>query len=240
MIKFLFVLLLFYNSLFAIFETKTVDIISTTNKTATIDQGNLSIGQTGIIVHKYKNNNSIILCDAKVIASNNNSSKIEFIKLKDSKQYTYATTNLKPQNQDKFILNHLYKNVLIIAPNLKTYNTIKAKFKKQVFLSSDIFASILKANNNPTPTKKDFQDFCRFNFIGLLFVYIKDRLYIVDTKSFKTIKQIKIAIDAKEKQKPFYSLVENIEKNPLKLFGQSGIGKYDEYYTKLLGISNVR
>ena len=216
-----------------LFGYTKIKILKIDNDTAKINKGNLIIGQSGAIIHKFKNGNEIILKYAYIIKSNNSFSIIKFSDIKILPQKALANTNLLPQKNDYFILNNLYHNSLIIAPNYQSYKEIKNIYKTFNFLNPDYFAAFLKLDRNPTPNKKDIQDFCIDNQIGTIFFVIKNKVYLVDIISFKVIFSKKIDITSKKIQLPFFSNVEDIKGN---IFNWGKIGNYDKYYSKIIGL----
>jgi hypothetical protein len=218
-------------------QTYTIEQVNK-NK-AIINKGNLTPGQSGIIVHNFANNKSIILTKAVVISSNKNISKIQFVKGDILKQDSIVTTNLKPKNGDDFILNHLHNISLLIAPNYDAYNGAKHSLSNN-FIDIELFAAYLKINNIPVPKKEDFQKYLNKNNIGTLYVIIKNRLYIVDALSFKTLASLKIKLKNQTTTTPFYTNVQEIKTSTFNWFGEQKIKDYNTYYSNLLGLKNDR
>lgn len=185
-------------------------ISNTTATTATIHLAYLKIGQSGAIVKKI-DDNYLIVSYAVVIKSNKNGSTIKFIDVDLLKQKALPTSTLKPQNQDTFVLNHLYNTSLLIVPNFKAKKLILESYKRQNFLSEDFFASYLKVNHTPIPSKKDIMDFCKKQQIGTIYFVIKNNLYIVDALSFAIIDTINVPINNPKTQMPFLTEVKDIQ-----------------------------
>ncbi|HIP55480.1 MAG TPA: hypothetical protein EYG97_00490 [Arcobacter sp.] len=222
------------------FEEKTLNLYNTTQTTATIKIGSLVIGQSGIIIHKFKNNKSTILTDAIVTNSNKLESTIEFLNTTVLKQTAIPTTNLNPSNDDKFVLNHLWTTSLLLTPNFESKQRIKKAYYNNNFIDTDIFAAWLKINNTPVPKKEDIQKFTSYNNIGSIFIQAGKKLYIIDAVSFKVIQERDILIKSEKVQVPFFSNVQDIEKSTFSWFSPAKIDNYNEYYTNLLGINNDR
>ncbi|HIP13377.1 MAG TPA: hypothetical protein EYG73_11760 [Arcobacter sp.] len=222
------------------FEEKTFNLYNTTQTTATIKIGSLVIGQSGIIIHKFKNNKSTILTDAIVTNSNKLESTIEFLNTTVLKQTAIPTTNLNPSNDDKFVLNHLWTTSLLLTPNFESKQRIKKAYYSNNFIDTDIFAAWLKINNTPVPKKEDIQKFTSYNNIGSIFIQAGKKLYIIDAVSFKVIQERDILIKSEKVQVPFFSNVQDIEKSTFSWFSPAKIDNYNEYYTNLLGINNDR
>jgi len=103
--KYLFVSLICIKLLFGYSK---IEILKVFKDNAIINKGNLKKGQSGAIIHKFKDNNEIILKYAYVIKSNNKTSTIKFSKINILPQDALANTNLEPKKGDTFILNHLF------------------------------------------------------------------------------------------------------------------------------------
>jgi len=240
MTKLILILLFVLNSLNAInLSEHKYTIEKVTKTTALIHKGSLKIGQSGIIVHNFIANKSIILTKASVISSDENKSIIKFIDTDILKQDSIVNTNLKPQNGDDFVLNHLYKVSLLIAPNFDAYRGISYAYSNN-FIDSELFAAYLKVNNIPVPNKKDFQDFLNKNNIGTLYIVVDKKLYIIDALTFKILQIRNLKLKNTKTTVPFYTNINEIKTSAFNWFGQEKIEDYNKYYLKLIGITNDR
>ncbi len=219
----------------AIFNLATKEIlINDVNRNkATINTGNLKIGQSGIIVHKY-NKDSIIIASAIVQSSSASSSTLMLYKPNTLVQSAIPTSSLQPANGDTFVLNHMYNSSLLIVPNYETYQEIQSLYPTQNFLNSDIFAAYLKIEALPVPKQKDVKEFCKANDIGTIFIAVNNQLYILDTYSFKTLHTNKLSMNDSKIQTPFFTKVTDIEKDFWD-FGESEIRDYNSYFSALIG-----
>jgi hypothetical protein len=217
-----------------VFKEERLAISNVNNQTATIQKVNLKVGQSGVIVHNFKNNRSMILKKAVVISSDDNLTTIKFLDSDIFSQDSIATTNLEPQNNDMFILNHMYNISLLIVPNFESYKTVKNQFNSN-FINSDLFAGYLKINDKPVPTQEDFQDFTNSNNISTIYFVINSYLYILDSNTFKVIKKVALEINDKNFQTPFYTYIENIEKSVFNFIDKNKIEDFDKYYLQLIG-----
>ncbi len=231
-------LLCFGNLLGGDFIEQIIQIKNASKKDATINVGNLQIGQSGIIINTENKNNSVILCYATVVSSDLNSSKIEFQYKNILMQDALPKTNLKPKDGDQFIINHLYKNALLIAPNFEASSNVKKLNANIHFLESDFFAAYLKINENPTPKKEDLLDFAHQNDLGRIFIITDKTLNMIDAISFKIVDQQTITFEDNTTTSPFYANIEEIKTGTFNFFGEENIGDYNKYYKKLLGIKD--
>ncbi len=194
------------------YKPYAIRITDVNEKEATINIGNLKVGQSAIIQHYYSNEKTLIVSNAYVTSSNSSSSKLKLLPFLDIKQNAIPTSNRKPVNDDIAILNYLYSASLIIAPSQDAFITIRAKYKDNNFLHPDLFAVKLKMKREPLPSRKTIQDFAISQNIGTIFFVIKSKIYIVDAKTFVILDQDNISYNyIEDKKMPFYTRVEKIE-----------------------------
>lgn len=209
---------------------------------STIDVGNLIVGQAGIVVHIYDNDKRLIVANAKVVSSDNNSSVVEYFSFDDLKQDAIPTTKRVVENNDVIVLNYMYNQSLLIAPDYDSFQAVRSDFRQNNFIHPDIFGTKLKVNNEPFPTKEDIQKFAIEQNLGTIFFVIDSKVYILDTKTFAILDVYDFPVITKEKQMPFYTRVEEI-KGPLFDFSsipflssEKDLG-YDDYYKQVLGLN---
>ena len=234
--KFLIIVLLFAH-LLGKYDTLNIyiDKVDTKKQTAIIGIGNLSIGQSGIVVHKYKDNNFDILSSGYIIDSNSTHSTIKLDSFDDLKQDALPISNLKTKAKDIFVLNFLYRNATIIAPNHDAFIKVRDSFSKVNFIHPDIFASYLKLENAPAPSKNDMMIFAKKNNIGIFYFYIQNKIYMVDMRTFKVIDNYELKANDEADISPFYTRIEGIKRS-LFDFGAKKVENYSLYYKKLLNL----
>ena len=237
--KIIYILLIFALSAFSTdLKEQIVQIKHSNHKEATIEIGNLTVGQSGIIVNNGSEGKSVIVCYGIISASDENRSIITF-KFKDVLlQNAIPKTNLKPKDGDIFVINHLYKNSMILAPNFEAFSNAKKLYPNLNFLDSDFFAAYLKINNNPTPKKEDIIEFAHQNDLGRVFIIADQNLHTVDTLSFTIVDSQPLSFESNESSTPFYANIDEIKTSTFDFFGEENIGDYNKYYKKLLGIAD--
>lgn len=193
------------------FDIQQSKILNVTDDEATINIGDLKIGQSGIIVHKYEDGKSLIVSNATVISSNGSSSTLALSKFDDLRQDALPTSNRKAQEEDTFVLNYLYDASILIAPNVESFSKVRNVFVKHNFLHSDILATFLKQESKKTPSKELLQKFTKLQNIGTIFVALNSKIYILDAKSFKILDSYDISFDISNQQMPFYSRIDNLD-----------------------------
>jgi len=237
--KIIQILLLFVISAYAgTFDEQITKLTNTNTKQATIGIGNLQIGQSGIIINNDVKEKTVIICYGIVTSTDENSSNITFTFQDILVQDAIPKTNLLPKNGDNFVLNHLYKNSMIIAPNFQAFNSVKKLYSNVNFLDSDFFAAYLKMNNNPTPTKEDITKFAHQNDFGRIFIITGNVINTVDALSFKILETTPFTLDDNTTNSPFYANIDGIKTSTFDFFGADNIGDYNQYYKKLLGIKD--
>ncbi len=201
------------------YKPMAIRIQNVNDDSATINIGNLRIGQSAIIQHNYPNAKSLVVANAYVTESNSSSSTIKILPFLDIKQNAIPTSSRTPENGDIAIVNYLYDASLIIAPSQDAFTATRAKYKDNNFLHSDIFGAKLKIEHQPLPSKKIIQEFAISQNIGTIFFIIKSKVYIVDTKTFALLETDTISYNFVEDEKmPFYTRVEKIEANAFDSF----------------------
>lgn len=199
------------------YKAMAIRILNVTSENATINIGNLRVGQSAIIQHTYENSKRSIVSNAYVIKSNSSSSILKLMPFLDIKQNAIPTSNRKPVNGDIAILNYLYDTSLIIAPSQDAFTATRAKYRDNNFLHSDLFGAKLKREGEPLPSKQIIQEFAIEQNIGTLFFIIGSKVYILDTKTFAILDKDNISYNFVEDEKmPFYTRIEKIEKNAIK------------------------
>lgn len=219
------------------FKTISTKISHLSNETARINIPNLKMGQSGIVQHIYENKRSVIVSNANIIESNDKYSVLLLSKFDDLVQEAIPKTSRQVQDGDTFILNYLYDASLLVAPTSQSFTVVSEKFKNHNFIHSDIFATHLKLENEPLPSKETFIKFAKFQNLGTLFFAVDGKVYIVDAKTFKVLYSYDIMYSRTQEQLPFYTRVSDIDKS----FWNIGFTKetdYNTYYKTLLGLNN--
>ena len=211
------------------------------NNKSNINVGNLTIGQTGIVVHIFNNDKKLIVSNAKVISSDSNGSVVEFFKFDDLKQEAIPTTKKTVQQGDVLVLNYMYNSSLLITPNIESFQTVRDNFKLNNFIHSDIFAAKLKVDHNPYPTKEIIQKFAIEQNLGTIFMVLENKVFIIDTKTFTILESYAISYENTKNMMPFYTRIEEIEDSIFNLsffdfFSETKNLSYNDYYKRILGI----
>ena len=197
------------------FDSNNIILNNVTGDKATIAIGNLKAGQSGIIQHKYDNGKTLIVSAAFVENSTATSSTIKFIPFMGLKQNAIPTSSRKPQDGDRFVLNYLYNESLLIAPNAESFRAVRKKFTQNNFVHSDVFGAYLKAHYEPTPSKDLIQEYALSQNMGTIFVVLDSFVYVVDAQTFIILSKKPLSYIPGDEQMPLYTRVQNIEKSIL-------------------------
>ena len=211
--------------------------IRTINKDIVTVKNNkdVALGSTGIVLHQFDADHQTIIAKVEAISKMNDTMMLKLSQYLGVKQDALPSYNITPQVGDKVILNFLYNRALAIVPNINSYKMITRSYNNIIWTHPDIFASKLSIEYTPRPTKKEFQEICSSENIGLLFFHIDQTGYFVDCNSFVVLDKIPLP-QTKNIQLPFYTRIQNIKSRFSIFGGDKGITDYNSYYKKLLGI----
>jgi len=228
--------LLLISQIFASLVTSSVKTVDKLNGSVTIDIDKVDVGISGFIVHEIDANHETILKNVTVTSYDSNKG----IATLSMSNFDGLVNNALPAGQwdvninDKVVLAFGYSRALLIAPNEETYYRITKAVKVQ-WIHPDIFTTILSLNGHLAPTKNDFSDMSKNTSIGLVYFFIKERLFTVDTKSFKILSISQAPIKQDTFTLPFYTRVPNMT-NSWWNFGEgtNEVEDYNSYYYSLL------
>ncbi len=209
------------------------------NSVATIKIDKIDVGMSGFIVHSIAPEHTVILKNI-VVSHYDTKTKIATLEMSS---FDALRNSALPSGQwsvrvgDTAVLAFGYTRGLLIAPNDEIYHRITRSVKNLQWIHPDIFATILSFNGHPTPLREDFTKLSIATSVGLIFLYIDEKLFTIDSKSFKIL----TLTDAKLKQNstklPFYTRVENIDAAWWGA-GSNELTAYEPYYYELLTEAN--
>lgn len=204
---------------------------------ATVEVGKIDVGMSGFIVHKIAPDHSSIIKNVTVTAYDVQS-KIAKLAMSD---FDALQNNALPKGQwnaqagDTVVLAFGYDRAFLIAPSEEIYDRISKSANIQ-WVHPDIFATILSFNGHPTPSKEDFDIFVFSASVGLIFLYLDEKVYTVDAKSFVILNITEAPLVQDNEVLPFYTRVEKISQSFWGWFGGSSsyMNTYAPHYYELL------
>ena len=232
--KYVFSLFTIWMSLYANVIESPLASVDNQKAVATIKVEKIDVGMSGFVYHILAPNHTSILKSA-VVTQYNSKTKIATLKLS---QYEGLRNNSLPSGKwslkvgDIAVFAFGYDRSLLIAPSEEIYHQITKSVRTQ-WIHPDLFATILSFRGHPTPLKSDFDALSVTASVGLLFVYLNEKVYMLDIKSFKILTISDAPLTQDSVKLPFYSRVEEIDAN---WFGEGNdeLEAYEPYYYGLL------
>ena len=200
---------------------------------AAIKINKIDVGMSGFVVHHIADDHSVILKNAVVTEFDENSSMatLELSDFDALRNNSLPSGKWEVSEGDEAIFAFGYDRALLIAPNEEIYHRISKGVRVQ-WVHPDLFAIVLSYRGHPTPLKEDFDAFNVAASVGLVFIYLDQKVYMLDCKSFKILSITDAPFEQKNVQLPFYSRVEEIDAN---WFGEGSdeLESYNYYYSLL-------
>lgn len=208
---------------------------------AEIEIQKIDAGVSGFVIRNFNDAHSAILSRA-VVESFDPQTKKAVLTLTPFEML--SSNNLpkgtwKAKEGDSAILAYGYKRALLVAPTEDIYYRITKSVPSLQWIHPDIFATILSYEGHPTPLKEDFDIFTRELAVGLLYLYLDERLYTLDSNTFAILDIIDAPLtqETDALKLPFYTRVEEIDAN---WFGEGSdeLESYEPYYYELMARHN--
>ena len=233
--KYLLVTMLFIASLFG--ATIQAPIVNVDKELAIIEIKKIDVGMSGFVVHKVGENHASILANA-VVESFDEARGEAIVKLSP---YDSLANNALPKGRwevgvgDTVVLAFGYTRALLIAPSENIYYRITKSVSALQWVHPDLFATILSFNGHPTPLQADFNDFSIATLVGLVYLYLDQKVYTLDAKSLKILATTEAPLEQIDTEivLPFYTRVEEIDAS---WWGEGSdrLESYGPYYYELL------
>lgn len=236
--KYIFLVLVIILELSGAVVKSPVTSVNADETEVTIKIDKIDVGMSGFVVHKIAENHTIILKNA-VVKSYDKDSKIATVALSE---FNALKNNALPSGKwsvkvdDTVVLAFGYTRGMLIAPNEEIYYKI-TKHSKLQWVHPDIFATILSFNGHPTPLRDDFTKMSISSSVGLVFIFLDNKVYTLDAKSFKILTITDAKLEQKEVHLPFYTRVPEIDANWWGE-GSSELDDYEPYYYELMVKAN--
>lgn len=214
--KKMFIALLAIVPLFGGFFPPTVSstITSVSGSSATLSKPFPVNGMSGIVIHNFGKGASAI----SSVAIQTSASNVKLIRddlLGDDK---LPRPRLLATPGDKVIGGYLYNNVLVIAPNAKTYTKVISSASKH-WIHPDIFAAFLGREGDSTPNLSNLKKFAKEAQVGLVYIVKRDKAVLLDPISGAYVNSMAFTPVGSEVKYPFYMRFKHFKSG---LFGGSG------------------
>ena len=186
--KYIFLLLLALFELNAGVVKAPIVTLDNDKHIATIKIDKIDVGMSGFIVHKIALGHTSILKNV-VVKSYDKNTQIATLDMTD---FTGLRNNALPTGKWEVVVGDMavfafgYSRALLIAPSEEIYHQVSKSINIQ-WIHPDIFATILSFRGHPTPLKEDFEAMSDASSVGLVFIYLNKKLFMLDIKSFKIL-----------------------------------------------------
>ena len=163
-------------------------------------------GMSGVVIHHYGNDLNAIT--SRIVQKNPSTAKL----LVDDMIHhdKLPTINTEIKTGDKVIGGYLYDNVLLLAPDAKTYANITSKYQK-TWIHPDLFALFLSKEGDNIPTKENLASFAKAYQVGLIFIVTKNKAKLLDPISGKIVAQQKMSNLPAKANAPFFMRLDKID-----------------------------
>ena len=192
-------------------------IVSVSGKSATLSKSFPVNGMSGIVIHNFGKGISAV----SSIAIQTSSGSVKLIKddlLGDKK---LPRPKILAMTGDRVIGGYLYNNVLVIAPNAKTYSKVTSSASKH-WIHPDIFAAFMGREGDSTPTLNNLKKFAKEAQVGLVYIVMKDKAVLLDPVSGAYINSMPFTPVGSDIKYPFYMRFKSFKSG---IFG-GGNGNY--------------
>jgi hypothetical protein len=177
---------------------------------------------SGIVVHGYGNGLSAIT--HTIISQGAGKATLKPYSILSHKKLPSIKTVAK--KGDRVLFGNFYNNVLLIAPNRRSYREITKSFKKS-WVHPDTYAMHLISNNEIYINLNNLKEFAENNQVGLVLIISKDSLFVLDPISGIFLSKEPLNLKLTGTQSPFYARFEQIDNN---IFSSEDIKKFPNYY----------
>jgi len=237
--KYIFLVLLLTLEVFGAVVKAPIIAVDEKNDEVKIQISKIDVGMSGFIIHHITKEHSSILKNVEVKSFDAATktavlTTTPFTILKNS---ALPSGKWKPEVGDTVELAFNYSRALLIAPTEEIYHRITKSVQIE-WVHPDLFATVLSFKGHPTPLKSDFKAMSIATSVGLLFVYLEQKVYTLDIRSFKILNISDAPLkEQKDAKLPFYSRVEKID---AAWFGEGSdeMKSYSPHYYELLVQNN--
>ena len=163
-------------------------------------------GMSGVVIHRYSSELKAITHRLVQTSSSN----VALLKGDIIHHNALPTINTAIKVRDKVIGGYLYHNVLLLAPDAKSYAKVTSKYKKN-WIHPDIFALFLATEGDTVPTKENLKKFAKAYQVGLIAIISQGKMKLLDPISSHIIREKRMRGLPTKGQAPFYMRFDKID-----------------------------
>jgi len=194
--------------LFAGFFPQTVhtSITNIDNKSISLSTSFPVDGMSGIVVHNY--DSEVEAVTNRVIQNSSGTARI----INDDiiKHEKLPTIITQAKVRDRVIGGYLYNNVLLLAPDAKTYAEITSNDHKN-WIHPDLYALFLTNYGDNVPTKQNLKSFAKAYQVGLIYIVTKNSAKLLDPISGLIVGEKSISNLPTKGKAPFFMRFDEID-----------------------------
>jgi len=194
--------------IFAGFFPQTIhtSISSITNKSVTLNTSFPVNGMSGVVIHDYGNGLKAIT--SRMVQTNSKTARLTDSNIVHHDELPTIKTAIK--KNDKVIGGYLYRNVLLLAPDAKTYAKITSIYDRK-WVHPDLFALYLAKKGDNVANRKNLSAFAKAYQVGLIFIIAKGRAKLFDPISGKVVAEKSMLGLPEKGEAPFFMRFDEIE-----------------------------
>ncbi|MEA1953998.1 MAG: plasminogen-binding N-terminal domain-containing protein [Campylobacterota bacterium] len=163
-------------------------------------------GMSGIVVHDY--GNALEAVTHYIVQTSKGKAKL--IGQDILHHEALPTIKTSVAKGDKVIGGYLYNNVLLLAPDAKTYTKITSSHRKK-WIHPDLFALFLTQEGDSQPTKANLAAFAKKYQIGLIYIVRKNAAILLDPISGQIVNKKSMKNLPSKGVYPFFMRFEEID-----------------------------
>jgi hypothetical protein len=177
-------------------------------------------GMSGVVIHDY--GNQVEAVTSRVIQNTTEDTRIVHDDIVSHEKL--PTINTTVVVGDKVMGGYLYNNVLLLAPDAKTYIDITTSTHKN-WIHPDLYALFLTTHGDNVPTKENLKIFAETYQLGLIYIVTQNSAKLLDPISGHIIKQKSMTNLPEKGKAPFFMRFDEIDSG---LFSKDNTKSYYE------------
>jgi len=179
-------------------QTTHTSITQANQSTVSLAQPFPVAGMSGVVVHNY--GNEIEAITSRIIQKGTQATLVADDIIKHD---SLPSINTEVSAGDKVIGGYLYNNILLLAPDAKSYADITASTDKN-WIHPDLYALFLENIGENVPTKSNLKRFAKAYQVGLVYIVSQNSAKLLDPISGQIISQKSANGTVSEPKSPFY------------------------------------